>query len=187
MAMNTVPRAAASASVTDLLTLSKGITSGYLPLGAVGVGPKPYDVLRNKVPEGVPFMAAQTLNNHQTCCAAALANIDIIESEGLVENSRTAGAYLLDRLREAFGGHPDIAEVRGVGLMAGVGWRRGDLSTMQLIEKTERVSRRAFDGGLIVRSNGDTTMLAPPLCTTRADVDEIVSTLQAAVAQESSP
>ena len=171
----------------DLLTLSKGITSGYLPLGAAGVGPKAYDVLRNKVPEGVPFMAGQTLNNHQTCCAAALANIDIIDSEGLVENSRSVGAYLLDRLREAFGGHPEIADVRGVGLMAGVGWRRGDLSTMQLVEKTERVSRRAFDGGLIVRSNGDTTMLAPPLCTTRADVDEIVSTLQAAVARETSP
>lgn len=167
----------------DLLTLSKGITSGYLPLGAVGVGPKAYDVLRNGVPEGVPFMAGQTLNNHQTCCAAALANIDIIESEGLVENSRTVGAYLLERLREAFAGHPDVEEVRGVGLMAGVAWRRGDLSTMEFYEKTERVSKRAFDGGLIARSNGDTTMLAPPLCTTREDVDEIVATLRMAVAQ----
>ncbi|MYE83036.1 MAG: aspartate aminotransferase family protein [Gammaproteobacteria bacterium] len=170
----------------DLLTLSKGITSGYLPLGAAGVGPKAYDVLRNQVPEGVPFMAGQTLNNHQTCCAAALANIDIIESEGLVENSRTVGAYLLERLREAFVRHPDIEEVRGAGLMAGIAWRRGDLSTMAFYEKTERVSKRAFDGGLIVRSNGDTTMLAPPLCTTREDVDEIVTTLRTAIAQATS-
>ena len=105
---------------------------------------------------------------------------------GLVENSRTVGAYLLERLREAFAGHPDVEDVRGVGLMAGVGWRRGNLSTMKFYEKTERVSRRAFDGGLIVRSNGDTTMLAPPLCTTREDVDEIVATLRTAVAQATS-
>ena len=179
--MNTVPQDAAPASIADLdrdylvhaikgnpdrqKILSRrlgyhGITrgaasatriDGHLPLGAVGVGPKPYDVLRNGVPEGVPFMAGQTLNNHQTCRAAALANIDIVDSEGLVENSRTVGAYLLERLREAFAGHPDVEDVRGVGLMAGVGWRRGNLSTMNFYEKTERGSRRAFDGGLIAQ------------------------------------
>ncbi len=161
----------------DLLTLSKGITSGYLPLGAVGIGPRAYDVLRNQVPEGVPFMAGQTLNNHQTCCAAALANIGIIESEGLVENSRETGGYLLAQLRQAFAEHAEVAEIRGVGMMAGVVWRRGDRRT----ERLERISNRAFEGGLIVRASEDTTMLAPPLCTTRADVDEIVSILRDAV------
>ena len=155
----------------DLLTLSKGITSGYLPLGAVGIGPRAYDVLRNQVPEGVPFMAGQTLNNHQTCCAAALANIDIIESEGLVENSRDTGGYLLAQLRHAFGEHPEVAEIRGVGMMAGVVWRRGDRRTTERYERLERISHRAFEGGLSVRASEDTTMLAPPLCTTRADVE----------------
>ena len=166
----------------DLLTLSKGITSGYLPLGAVGIGPKAYDVLRNGVPSGTPFMAGQTLNNHQTCCAAALANIDIIESEGMVQNSRETGAYLLERLRDAFAEHPDVAEVRGAGMMAAVAWRRGDLDLMDFYKKMERVSARAFERGLIARAGMGETLLAPPLCTTRADVDEIVSTLRDAVA-----
>jgi adenosylmethionine-8-amino-7-oxononanoate aminotransferase len=64
----------------DLVTFAKGITSGYLPLGAAGVSRRVYESLRDDAPQGLPFMGGLTYNNHATCCAAAGANLDILES-----------------------------------------------------------------------------------------------------------
>ncbi len=168
----------------DLVSLAKGLTSGYLPLGAVGMSGAVYETFRDDSPAGLPFMVGLTYNNHAACCAAAHANIDIIEREGLVDNSAKTGAYLRQRLEETFGDHPLAAEVRGVGMMTAIEWAKP--GTTEPAGETPmafpaRISRAAQERGLIVRALWEATTVAPPLCATREDVDEIVGLLAESV------
>ena len=174
----------------DLVCLAKGITSGYLPLGAVGLSTPVYETIRDRAPQGARFMGALTAGNHPACCAAAHANLDILEREGLVENAATVGAHLNAGLRERFGAHELVGDVRGIGMMAAIecaapgttepaGHGPGEFPV--------RVSRKARERGLIVRPGQENLMLAPPLCTTPQEVDEILAILsdafEAAVAE----
>jgi acetylornithine aminotransferase len=105
-----------------------------------------------------------TFGGHPAGCAVALWNIAIIEEEGLVGRSAQLGADLLGRLREAIGDHPTVGEVRGRGLLIGIG----------LTEPVAlRVVAEAMRGGLIVNAANDSTIrMAPPLTIDGADVDE---------------
>jgi putrescine aminotransferase len=164
----------------DLVSFAKGITSGYLPLGGIAVSDRVYEVLRDRTPEGVPFMFGLTYNNHPACCAAALANLAIVENERLVENSREVGAYLLERLRETLADHPFVAEIRGIGLLAALECcEPGSKDPVggRPMGFTAAVSHQAWERGLIVRALWESIALAPPLCTTRSDADEIVGIL----------
>jgi adenosylmethionine-8-amino-7-oxononanoate aminotransferase len=162
----------------DLVSFAKGVTSGYLPLGGVAVRRGVYETLRDRSPKGLPFMVGLTYNNHPASCAAALANLDIVEREGLVENARETGAYLLACLREELGGHPLVADVRGLGMLAAVecaepGTR--DPVGGRPMSFPAAVAARCWERGLIVRAMWENVALAPPLVTTRSDVDEIVA------------
>jgi adenosylmethionine-8-amino-7-oxononanoate aminotransferase len=166
----------------DLVSFAKGITSGYLPLGGVGLSRRVYETIRDESPKGLPFMGGLTYNNHPAACAAALANLDIVEREGLVENSARVGAYLLEQLRERLGAHPFVGEIRGIGLLAAVEWvRPGSKEPVggRPMSFPTAIASRAWERGLIVRALWECTALAPPLCTTRAEVDEIVDILAA--------
>ena len=172
----------------DLVSFAKGITSGYLPLGAVGVSDRVYTCLRDDSPKGLPFMGGLTYNNHASCCAAAHANLDILENEGLVENCADVGEYLRERLRATFGDDPRAGEIRGVGLMNSIEWTRP--GTREPAGPTPMAFPAAVSGearkrGLIVRALWECTAVAPPLCTTREEVDEIVGILAESVAAAS--
>jgi L-2,4-diaminobutyrate transaminase len=165
----------------DLLTLAKGITSGYLPLSATVISDAVYETLRDRMPAGLPLMFGLTYNNHPTCCAAAMANLDIIEREGLVENARRVGAHLLERLRKSFGGSPIAGEIRGLGMLAAVEVVR-DRETREPfpnLADTHWIADQAFERGLIVRALFQCVGLAPPLCATTDDVDRMVDVLEA--------
>jgi len=168
----------------DLVSLAKGLTSGYLPLGAVAISRRVYETIRDLSPAGVPFMGGLTYNNHPSCCAAGLANIDIIEREGLVENSARVGAYLLESLHASLEGCPLVAEIRGVGLFAGIEFAAPgtkDPAGAAPMEFPNAIARRCWEKGLIARAMWECVAVAPPLCTTRSDVDEIVGILSAGV------
>ncbi len=168
----------------DLVTFAKGVTSGYLPLGGVGVSNGVYETLRDRSPQGLPFMGGLTYNNHAACCAAAHANLDIIEREGLVENSAATGAYLLERLRETFGDDPRAGEIRGVGMMTAIEWAKPGTTDPvgdRPMSFPAKISHLAQDRGLIVRALWECTAVSPPLCTTRGEVDEIVGILAESV------
>ncbi len=168
----------------DLLSLAKGITSGYLPLGAVGMSNDVYEVFRDQSPKGLPFMVGLTYNNHAASCAAAHANLDIIEREGLVDNSAKVGAYLHERLEKTFASHPLAGEVRGVGMMHAIEWARPgtkDPAGNTPMAFPAAVSRHAQERGLIVRALWECTTIAPPLCVTPEEVDEIVGILEESV------
>ncbi|MEN8159618.1 MAG: aspartate aminotransferase family protein, partial [Myxococcota bacterium] len=168
----------------DLVSFAKGITSGYLPLGAVGVTRGVYETIRDRSPQGLPFMGGLTYNNHAACCAAAHANLDILERESLVENSAEVGGYLVERLRETFGEHRLVGEIRGVGMFAAIEWVRP--GTKEPVGERPMafpasIASHALQKGLIVRALWECTAVSPPLCTTREDIDEIVGILASSV------
>jgi L-2,4-diaminobutyrate transaminase len=109
----------------------------------------------------------------------AMANLDIIEREGLVENSATVGVYLRDQLDARIGANPYIGDIRGVGLMVGVEFVADKGARRFFDPQTQPhriVARNAFDEGLLVRALGftDTVSFSPPLCITRSDIDQAV-------------
>jgi adenosylmethionine-8-amino-7-oxononanoate aminotransferase len=170
----------------DILCFAKGVTSGYLPLGGVALTQRVYEALRDRSPRGMPFMGGLTYNNHPSCCAAALANLDILEREGLVANAREVGAYLLSALREALADHPFAADLRGIGMLAALETARPGTKEPvggKPMQFPARVASAAWERGLIVRALWENVALAPPLCTTRAEADEIVEILAASFAE----
>jgi adenosylmethionine-8-amino-7-oxononanoate aminotransferase len=164
----------------DLVSLAKGISSGYLPLSASVISDRVYETLRDQMPPGLPFMFGLTYNNHPACCAAGLANLDIVEGEGLVENARQVGTYLLERLGKSFGDSPIVGEVRGIGMLAAIELVR-DRETKQPfpnLADAHWIAQQCFDRGLIARGLFQAVGLAPPLCATTADVDRMVAILE---------
>ena len=160
----------------DIMQFAKGITSGYVPLGGIGVSDRIRAVI-NGVPPGQRWMHAFTYSGHPTCCAVALANLDIMEGEGLVERAKVSGARLLATLRE-LESMDGVGHVRGLGMMAAVEVV-ADKATRQLHAPALGVSQKLMDGmlerGLYTRAVMDCICIAPPLVTTDADLDRLVS------------
>ena len=163
----------------DIMQFAKGITSGYVPLGGIGISDAIREVI-NGVPPGKRWMHAFTYSGHPTCCAVALRNLDILESERLVERAAAAGARLLEKLRglESLDG---VGHVRGLGLMAAVEVV-ADKATKQLFPPaaglTQKLTDALLDRGLYTRVALDCICLAPPLVTSDAIIDRIVDTLR---------
>jgi adenosylmethionine-8-amino-7-oxononanoate aminotransferase len=151
----------------DLLLMAKGISSGYMPMGAVGAS--------EAVVERVDYFAnLQTYMNHPVACAASLANIDILKREQLIDNARVMGEYLLQALT-SLTRHAVVGEARGTGL-----WAALDLTTDRATrapfpaERLERMVQRAKERGLIIKYMNCALEFAPALVITRADIDQAV-------------
>jgi putrescine aminotransferase len=159
----------------DIMQFAKGITSGYVPLGGVGVSDTLREVI-NGVPPAQRWMHAFTYSGHPTCCAVALANIDIMEREGLVARAAQSGARLLQKLRglEALDG---VGHVRGLGLMAAVEVV-ADKATRQLFPPaagvTQKLTDAMLDRGLYTRVAMDCICIAPPLVSSDTEIDRLV-------------
>ena len=162
----------------DIMQFAKGITSGYIPLGGIGVSDAIREVI-NGVPPGQRWMHAYTYSGHPTCCAVALANIDILERERLTERAVVAGERLLRGLRslESMDG---VGNVRGLGLMAAVEIVSDQTTKQQFPPEaglTQKLTDALLDRGLYTRVAMDCICLAPPLVTTDAQIDRIVDTV----------
>jgi len=167
----------------DLMTLAKGLSSGYLPIAAVMVGDRVADTLINK---GGEFLHGFTYSGHPTACAVALENISILEREGLVDRVREdVGPYLKDRL-QALRDHPLVGEIRCQGLIAGVELIR-DKAHHAFFTPVGRVGTRCrdhcFRNNAIVRAVYDTMVMAPPLIISRDEIDILVDSLSKALDQ----
>ncbi|MGD9906603.1 MAG: aspartate aminotransferase family protein [Vicinamibacterales bacterium] len=167
----------------DIMQFAKGITSGYIPLGGIGVSDRVRDVM-NGVPAGKRWMHAFTYSAHPTCCAVALANLDVFEREQLVARAGRAGARLLAGLREleALDG---VGHVRGLGLMAAVEVV-ADKATRQLhapeLGVTARLTEAMLARGLYTRVVLDCICIAPPLITSDEDIDHLVGVVRESIA-----
>lgn len=158
----------------DLVTFAKGITSGYVPLGGVLVGDK---VARVLIEKGGEFNHGYTYSGHPVACAVALANLDIMKREGLVERVRDdTGPYLADKYAE-LAQHPLVGATQTCGLVAAL-WLCQDKATGAAFDASLEVGMRCrahcFDNGLIMRAVGDRMIIAPPLVMTRADIDVLM-------------
>ena len=159
----------------DLLTMAKGITSGYVPLGGTLVS----DALAAALERGGYLAHGFTYTGHPVATAAALANLAIIEREGLVERVRDdVGPYFQQRLR-ALAGHPAVGEVRGEGLIGAIELvpRGGKAARSTPPVLGGRAVALARADGLIVRGIRDLIAVAPPLIVTREEIDVIFDTI----------
>lgn len=163
----------------DLITLAKGLTSGYLPLGATMLSGEIAETLRG----GGYFAHGFTYTGHPTTCAAALANLDIIQNDGLIPRvNSNIGPYFQEKLR-AFAGHPAVGEVRGINLIGAIelvprGGKAALTPTMMLGVKAAALARQE---GVIVRGIRDIIALAPPLTITREETDLLFAAVRKAV------
>ena len=163
----------------DLMTLAKGITSGYVPMSASLVSQRIWDVLAQGSDRYGVFGHGYTYSAHPVAAAAALANLAIIERDGLVDQAAKRGAYLRERLHERFADHPLVGEVRGEGHIAAVELVRSR-SPLQRFDPSLRVgarlARASRDHGVITRAlpNADTIAFSPPFVVTEHELDEMV-------------
>ncbi len=162
----------------DLITLAKGITSAYVPLSACLVSEPIWKVIEQGNDTYGVFGHGYTYTAHPLAAAAALTNIAIIEREHLVEQAAVRGIYLNERLHDAFGGHPLVAEVRGRGLVGAVEFAL-DRTPLTRIDPDVHFGTRVFKAslahGVINRALwGDTISFSPPLIVTESEIDEMV-------------
>ena len=163
----------------DIVTLAKGITSAYFPLSASVISEDIWAVLRDASPEMGPLMHGFTYSGHPVGGAVGLANLDIMEREGLVENSAAMGVYLRDQLRDRLGDHPFVGDIRGVGLMVAVEFvadKKGRRFFDPETQPHRIVARKVLEEGVMVRAlpYGEINSFSPPLCITRSEIDEVV-------------
>lgn len=170
----------------DLMTVAKGITSGYLPLSGAIVGDRVWQVLEQGAEQMGPFGHGYTYSAHPLCAAAANANLDIIERENLTQNARDTGAYFQQRLRAEFAEHPLVGEARGEGLLGALEFM-ADREQRIPFDAGRKVGARVAgacgERGLIARAmpHGDILGFAPPLIVNRDDIDTIVGLTREAV------
>ncbi|MEM9068576.1 MAG: aminotransferase [Myxococcota bacterium] len=162
----------------DMVVFAKGLTSGYFPLSAVMVGER----LWGDLADAPMFGHGHTTSAHPIGAAVALANLNVIEQEGLVENARLRGDRLHAQLRERLGSHPKVGEIRGRGLLAAVEFTNGPRVPFGAeAQIAAKVAAAARAHGVIVRPLGSAVAMAPPLILTDHDVDRLVDALGRAV------
>jgi len=147
----------------DVIVTAKALTSGYVPMGAVLVHDRLVDML-----EGTPFRHGFTYNGHPVGAAVALANLDIIETEELMQRAGRTGLRMLERLQPALQ-IDGVKEVRGVGLMLGL--------EVDPERDTRGVALRALEQGVIVRASGQKIVMSPPFVIEEAQADRVVDVL----------
>src|SRR5690348_7906766 len=171
----------------DLVSFAKGVTSGYLPLGGVIASKRVHEAIES-APADRKFMHAATYSGHPVCCAVGVRNVEIIESEGLVERAAVMGRKLLAALEE-LRDLPVVGDVRGLGMMCGVELVADRNTKAPALGLGARFTREALARGFLPRIRagsadppiGDTICLAPPLMTSPEMLDRIPQILREAI------
>ena len=161
----------------DMITMAKGISSGYVPLGAVGCTDQVIDPVDT-------FEHLHTYANHPVACATGLKNIEILRREKLIERSAEIGQYFLESLK-SLEDHSIVGEVRGTGLWLGLDLTV-DKKTRAIFPMDRLVSlvNRAQSKGLIIKLMGQALEMAPPLVIDKNEIDRGVRILHECVAEE---
>ncbi len=170
----------------DMLSSAKGLTSGYFPLSVTMISEPIWQVLRRGSEQLGGFYHGYTYSGHPVGCAVGLANINIIEQEGLVAKAKSNGAYLRGQLLSAFDGHRRVGEIRGRGMLAGI-QLVADRDTRQMpdpaLKWPLRVASRARELGVIVRPlpSVNTIAISPPLNFSIAEIDALAAAVRTAI------
>lgn len=161
----------------DIICCGKGISGGYAPLSAILIADRVARPFWGEAETGVQFWAGHTYGGNPVACAVGEAAVRYLLDHDLVANAERVGGYLAGCLREIANRQPAISEIRGVGLLLGVAFH-------------QPIGKAVYDAcrrlGLLLRPGGDFVGIAPPLCTTEAEADEIASILESGIAEVSS-
>ena len=163
----------------DLITLAKGITSGYVPLSACLISEKIWQTLVTGSASAGAYGHGYTYSGHPLAMKAAMVNLDIIERDNLLSNVATRGNQLLTELKAALEQHEFVGDIRGYGLLSAVEFvkKRSPLTPFDLKFKVAaRIARKAFENGLIVRplSESSTIAFSPTFVVTDSEIGEMV-------------
>lgn len=163
----------------DMMTIAKGLTSGYQPLSGSVISDKVWEVLVSGTPEVGAFAHGYTYSAHPIAAAAAMANLDIIEREDLVGKCATTGAYFQKKLNEVADKHPLVGQVRGVALLAGVELvadREKKVPLPLSSKAAPRLAAHCLEEGLVSRAlmQMNAVSFSPPLVITESEVDEML-------------
>ncbi len=171
----------------DMMVFAKGINSGYVPLGATMINARvaePFDTEDDAQFTPRAFAHGNTYAGHPLACAAAMANLKIVEDEDLPANAGAVGAHMLARFQALQDKHHNIGDVRGKGLMLGIELV-ADRATKKQYELTEgfghRIWERCIAKGVLIRNLAETFIISPPLTLTMAQADLIVDTFDEAI------
>ncbi|MBB2157393.1 aminotransferase class III-fold pyridoxal phosphate-dependent enzyme [Gluconacetobacter diazotrophicus] len=165
--------------VPDMMTVAKGLTSGYAPMGAVFMSDAIYATIRDNTPAGIPVGHGMTYSAHPVSAAIGLAVLDLYEG-GMLDNGLRAGAHLATRLA-ALSDHPLVGDVRISGMLAGIELV-SDKATKRKpepdLQVAARLSKAGYEAGILFRAFGDDIIgLAPPLCCTIEEIDVLCDRL----------
>lgn len=170
----------------DLILAAKGLTSGYLPMSAVIVGDKIWDAMADAADDGRPFAHGFTYSGHPTCAAAALANLDIIEREGLIERVADMTPVFRKTFDELLCDLNIVGDIRSAGFMMGIELVADKAEKRSFATSSKvagRVSTAARRRGLLLRAlpNSDVLALSPPFIATVDDMATIADRTRAAI------
>jgi taurine--2-oxoglutarate transaminase len=172
--------------VPDIITVAKGINSGYVPLGAMIVREPIAEWVRDKY-----FAGGLTYSGHPLACASAVASIEAFREEGIVENAAAMGDVFREELGRLAERHPSIGEVRGLGCFWGLELVRNRETREMLVPfnatgeaaaPMSRIGKAALDRGLYLMTHWNVMMVVPPLTITREELDEGVAILDEVLA-----
>lgn len=166
----------------DTLSIAKGLTSGYIPMGGLILSKRMAEVL---VEQGGVFAHGLTYSGHPVAAAVAIANLKALRDEGIVSQVKEdTGPYLQRCLRETFDGHPLIGEIQGAGLVAALQLAEDKDSRKRFANENEmawQCRTFGFEEGLIIRSTLGRMIMAPALVASHADINELVDKTRKAV------
>lgn len=158
----------------DLITFAKGVTSGYIPLGGVLVGDRVAKVL---IEEGGEFNHGYTYSGHPVACAVAMANIQLMQEQDIVNRVKNDTAPYLKEKFESLNDHPLVADARTLGLVGGFELLKNK-ETGERFDESIAVGMicrgHCFGNGLVMRAVGDRMIIAPPLVISHAEIDQLV-------------
>jgi adenosylmethionine-8-amino-7-oxononanoate aminotransferase len=169
--------------IPDIMTMAKGITSGYIPFGAVAIREEIYQELKSRQ---TPFLHGFTYSGHPVGAAAAVRDMEIIVDEKLADNAAQMGQYALGRLQEEFLPLPAVGDVNGLGLMIGIEYvedKKTRAVSKKVLEISQKIQDRALKDGLFLRVFGSRITLSPPLIINKEQVDKILAILKPIVAE----
>jgi putrescine aminotransferase len=166
----------------DIMTMAKGLSSGYQPISAISLGERMGDAIAHANEE---LVHGYTYSGHPVASAVALKNLEVMERDKMVPRVKTdIGPYMQRRLRETFEGHPIVGEVRGIGLIAAIELV-ADKAKREFFPNIGDVGTHCrnycFGSGLVSRAIRDTMVLAPPFIISESEVEEIIAKLKAAI------
>jgi len=163
----------------DMIQFAKAITSGYFSLGGIGINDEIANTMNSS---GKPWMHAYTYSAHPTGCAIANAMMNVVEKDDFPGQAEQKGKRLLVGLKDLLSDHPNVGEVRGLGLMCGIEYVK-DRDTKELFKPTEgigaKINAECISRGLFSRVRTDAYLLAPPIVTENETIDEIIDIVAA--------